>query len=228
MCTFLDKENNKLLVAEKDIRCYKVIIEEITDKGMEYMSEIMHFPYELNVLQHSHITIKANTDFKNLWDISDGFHSYADVSSAILRKLHGENIGLKEYKHVIVECIIPKGSQYYKGYDLFYEYNHYTNIPTLYTSTYASDSIIIKRIIAKNEIPFPYQLGDCINLTDKQNNKTYITEIYRFRRTIFPNCLYVHFKGTTNEDDLFCVKVDLYGKSLDDRITIEKVENKTK
>ena len=228
MCTFLNKENNKLLEAEKDIRCYKVIIEEITDKGTEYISDLMHFPYELNVLQHSHITMKPDTNFKNLWVISDGFHSFANISSAIVHKLDEEKFGHEDYRRVIVECTIPKGSQYYKGYYHFEVYEHQTNTPTLSISTYVSDSIIIKKIITQDKIPFPYQLGDCIKLTDLQTNKIYIADIYKFGRNGFSDCLNVHAKETTNEDDLFCVKVDIDGKSLDDRIIIEKVENKTK
>jgi hypothetical protein len=109
------KENNELLTAKKDIICYKYIYKNL-------VSSVREFQYELNKKYYIRFWRLKNLFyvFNNYDEINDkfifiGFHSY-----------HLTN----HMPKVNYECIIPKGSKYYKNCE-----------------QYVSNSIIIKKKI---------------------------------------------------------------------------------
>ncbi len=105
-------------IAEKDIICYKVfhfnniIFEEFVDrtkiqfdknKIQKLYSEYMNFLY-IPYKKQEHINLKIENDIIR-YIIDEGYHSYSTFERAQYR------LGYSDLK--IIECIIPKDSEYY-------------------------------------------------------------------------------------------------------------------
>ena len=94
-------------IAEKDIICYKVfhIQNIIFDKSkiQKLYSEYMNFLY-IPYKKQEHINLKIEN---YIYDkrITFGYHSYSTIESALY--------GIHNSNYTIVECIIPKDSEYY-------------------------------------------------------------------------------------------------------------------
>ena len=97
-------------IAEKDIICYKVfhiqnIIFEQFDKSkiQKLYSEYMNFLY-IPYKKQEHINLKIEN---YIYDkrITFGYHSYSTLEKALY--------GIHNSNYTIVECIIPKDSEYY-------------------------------------------------------------------------------------------------------------------
>ena len=97
-------------IAEKDIICYKVfhiqnIIFEQFDKSkiQKLYSEYMNFLY-IPYKKQEHINLKIEN---YIYDkrITFGYHSYSTLERALY--------GIHNSNYTIVECIIPKDSEYY-------------------------------------------------------------------------------------------------------------------
>lgn len=94
-------------IAEKDIICYKVfhIQNIIFDKSkiQKLYSEYMNFLY-IPYKKQEHINLKIEN---YIYDkrITFGYHSYSTLEK-VLYGIHNSN-------YTIVECIIPKDSEYY-------------------------------------------------------------------------------------------------------------------
>ena len=97
-------------IAEKDIICYKVfhiqnIIFEQFDKSkiQKLYSEYMNFLY-IPYKKQEHINLKIEN---YIYDkrITFGYHSYSTLERALY--------GIYNSNYTIVECIIPKDSEYY-------------------------------------------------------------------------------------------------------------------
>ena len=105
-------------IAEKDIICYKVfhfnniIFEEFVDrtkiqfdknKIQKLYSEYMNFLY-IPYKKQEHINLKIEN---YIYDkrITFGYHSYSTLERALY--------GIHNSNYTIVECIIPKDSEYY-------------------------------------------------------------------------------------------------------------------
>lgn len=94
-------------IAEKDIICYKVfhIQNIIFDKSkiQKLYSEYMNFLY-IPYKKQEHINLKIENDIIR-YIIEEGYHSYSTFERAQYRLRYSD---LK-----IIECIIPKDSEYY-------------------------------------------------------------------------------------------------------------------
>ena len=94
-------------IAEKDIICYKVfhIQNIIFDKWkiQKLYSEYMNFLY-IPYKKQEHINLKIEN---YIYDkrITFGYHSYSTLERALY--------GIHNSNYTIVECIIPKDSEYY-------------------------------------------------------------------------------------------------------------------
>lgn len=116
MCLYSLKKTP--LVAKKDITCYKVL--SYVDEDGHYISPMYYFHwftgnpnpeviYHISQFEHHDVRCWFFGKFK----IGTGFfHTYQYLEEA--KKLK-HIIGLKNY--CIVKCIIPKGTEYYVGYD---------------------------------------------------------------------------------------------------------------
>lgn len=145
MCLIITKFN-KLEVAQEDIKCYKILFKSRVRSDLFY-APYQNFNYELGVAYFTNISVSYNCNtfglsffryiFYNLFDkfldvkgVDQGFHSFVNLKDAIKKR----NSDVDYKRLVICECIIPKGSKYYKG-----KYLHHDG--------YVSDSIKINKII---------------------------------------------------------------------------------
>jgi hypothetical protein len=100
MCFIIDKKHPNKLVAKKDIKCYKVLLNG-------YQSPVMGFEYELNRLYTGLLGTPSYDGFYN--QITLGFHSYSRKRKIPLYSKKCEKL---------VKCIIPKDSEYYYNHNL--------------------------------------------------------------------------------------------------------------
>ena len=145
MCLVITKFN-KPKIAQEDIKCYKILFKSSVYPDLFY-APYQHFNYKLGVTYFTNISVSYNCNifglsffrymFYNIFDkfldvkgVNQGFHSFVNLKNAI------EEINSDiDYKELVIgECIIPKGSKYYKG-----AYSNYNG--------YVSDSIKINKII---------------------------------------------------------------------------------
>ena len=145
MCLVITKFN-KLKVAKEDIKCYKILFKSSLLPDL-LMAPYQNFNYKLGETYFTNMSVTYNCDtfglsffryiiynlfdiFLNVKGVNQGFHSFVNLKNAI-----NERNADVDYKRLVVcECIIPKGTKYYKG-----KYLHYDG--------YASDSIKINKII---------------------------------------------------------------------------------
>ena len=122
MCFIIDKDNPNGRIAEKDIMCYKTLYSYINTQlnARIFRSLFFDFRYVENELYELEKP-KALVNENGL--INRGFHSFTKVNTA-LNGLFAER--------VLVQCIIPKGSEYYVN-------NH--------NNEYVSNKIIIKKLL---------------------------------------------------------------------------------
>lgn len=107
MCFVKENIHTKPLVAHRDIICYKTLAP--TKKKKELTSVYQGFTYKIGAnyfeqtFQH-----KAEEAIKNGWcALYWGMHSYTSKVEA-----------MKRFGPLVVKCIIPKGSLYYKNREL--------------------------------------------------------------------------------------------------------------
>lgn len=137
MClTIINANSNTIvhqsLIAKEDITCYKIVNYFFKDKRFVIRSFHMSFPYQLNKIEYEPLFPPVTTDYNNFVD--HAFHSYKTFIIANDQYAMAPSVEVEDA--AIVECIIPKGTQYYEGY-----HNH----PDLIG--YASKEIVLKRII---------------------------------------------------------------------------------
>jgi len=123
MCLFIAKK--KARIASKDITVYKIVklvpdlesfkcIEGDFHLKFHMLSEFHNFEYKLNREYKTKMKLKRIPTcykYKDRYDfeVNSGFHSWSKPRNE-LHMLESE-----KYKYVLVECIIPKGSEYYVG-----------------------------------------------------------------------------------------------------------------
>ena len=100
----------KLNIAKKDLVCYKILQEGL-------ISLYQDFKYKLNKTYKIFRWQKSKEEKNDLMrlNIYSGFHSYQTIYNIDINNIWTSR--------VLVECIIPKGSKYYKsmndGIDLY-------------------------------------------------------------------------------------------------------------
>lgn len=125
MCWEGKKKKN---IADKDILCYKIL--KRTENENELISIYYQFIYELKKLYKTQIYPENSWIYDDKIYINEGFHSYDKNiviklqnyrNSAIVNVFSKHKVFLYEpisSNLVLMECIIPKGSIYYKnGYN---------------------------------------------------------------------------------------------------------------
>jgi hypothetical protein len=134
MCLYTKQWESK--IAEEDITCYKALTKDLK-------SPCFGQQYKLDKLIKSKL-VRNPDDYIALNDtiINEGLHTYKDKCDAI-DTVHFRwfcvnnwtNEVHEVYAPVVVECIIPKGSEYYIGED------------RERCKQYASNQLITKKII---------------------------------------------------------------------------------
>ena len=221
---YIKNQDIKPLIAEEDITCYKVMIRD--DNG-QLTSMIKNFPYELNKSYHSEIGLhKFKTPSKGyvINTAEKGFHSYKDIKNATSDYVYCDI----EQGKVMVKCIIPKGSIYYKGYGTitkyFAECSTMEDLEDSYAcETYVCDSIIIKDIVDEADIPFPYKKTDTVTveINDKSGNKVLLDmEVINLNVIQRNIVMYLSELDGTPYPSKMKIIVDIYGNPLRKNITI--------
>ena len=128
-------------IAEEDIICYKVLTEDL--KSPCYGQQ-----YELGKLIKSELVLTSKPIYNNRKIrsncVDEGLHTYSDkgdaisISRALWAPQNNWTDAFEIYAPIVVECIIPKGGEYYTGKPFVW----------LQTSIlYASNQLIPKKII---------------------------------------------------------------------------------
>ena len=128
MCLILEKDSVKT-IAYTDIIVYKVVTRvKPRRSNVFYRSLYYNFDYYKDVLYcgELHQTVSP---YSCNWIIENGFHSYARLEDAMC---------IAEDYYSIVKCIIPAGSEFYKGHGVDF------------TQQYASNKIVIKEEVRKS------------------------------------------------------------------------------
>lgn len=175
MCLYTKK--NKL-IADHDIKCYKILqtlqalknevgrneLNKWRERGFEYLTPYNYFPMKIDTTYtDDNRPCVESADDLGIKDVSRGFfHTFSHIEHAL------DTIGdCGMYGAIVVECVIPKGTEYYEG-SMVYEAAVSGTL-----SSYASKTLKLTHIIvAKTDNPTdkPNEL-DCLTL--KYNGKVY-------------------------------------------------------
>lgn len=123
MCLYVKEENTKLITAEKDITCYKILRKWKTRYGeVRYKTPFFFCNVELGervvaegYKEFGHKSIPFKKHFTHI--ATGGFiHTFASMQgvNAFFNKWK-EAYSFYMSEYVVVKCHIPKGAQYYKG-----------------------------------------------------------------------------------------------------------------
>jgi hypothetical protein len=130
MCLLIDNDI-KPTVAENDIKCYKVVIIK-TEDNIKYLTYYREVEVELGETYYSKFTFTKSFIYITKLKLEEGLHSFKSLNDA---KYFNQNRTLDEDR-IIIECIIPKGAEYYEGD--FYHYDKKLNI-NIKSINYASN-----------------------------------------------------------------------------------------
>ena len=103
MCFYVHEDHKEKKIAEEDIVCYKIV--EVPDKDGIMKSLHMEYLWEMDRLTSANIRLsRYKSDSNNtIYEIiHEGLHSYSEQVKIDLNN-----------NYIEVECIIPKGSEYY-------------------------------------------------------------------------------------------------------------------
>lgn len=119
MCLKLKEGNTRLIVADKDIVCYKVLL--MFPDGT-YVSMYQRASYELNKLMVDNVKLdkhKSNSYNGFTQVVGAGcFHTFKNLEDAkkIMNETKNEGVYYtNKFTPIVVRCIIPKGARYYSG-----------------------------------------------------------------------------------------------------------------
>lgn len=145
MCLIITKFN-KLKIAQEDIKCYKILFKSFEVPDL-LIAQYLDFGYRLGETYHTNMSVSYDCNiyglsffrkifydlfnsFLDVKGVNQGFHSFINLKDAT--KERNSDV---DYKRLVIgECVIPKGSKYYKG-----AYSNYNG--------YVSDNIKINKII---------------------------------------------------------------------------------
>lgn len=117
MCLFPFK--NKADIANKDIICYKVVTEIPNSISNEcFLSIFCAFNYYVG-REYIEPLFKVSVESKTsslIPSVNKGFHSYMHLKDAVkIVKSYSIGFSFLKEKYIILKCVIPKGTLYYKG-----------------------------------------------------------------------------------------------------------------
>ena len=142
MCFYTNENYKKILIADKDIVCYKFvkIIEgmspiknrqEVSSSKILMRSKVRNFSYCLD-----RVYVQKFRKMKRPTEVEYGFHSYIKLARQMRWHTPKALSTLKSLKPLYVKCIIPEGTKYY--------YNPSKN-------QYVSEKIKIVKVIVKKD-----------------------------------------------------------------------------
>lgn len=107
------KLNNGIqeFIAEEDIICYKHLVKKEGGRGK--VTTYRNFPIVMGRVYESDIRI-FHSDSDSCYEINIALHSFKEIRNCV-SDCRSEEYAPNVLRSYIVECIIPKGSKYYKG-----------------------------------------------------------------------------------------------------------------
>lgn len=125
MCLYLDYTYHGFLVAEKDIKCYKLLIKKDGEYYSYFREEKIDFNKGQKIENFDPIeSIKSNIEdydgeesFVSSTITSGAIHSFRDFDVTKREVLSSYKISNQTI--AFAECTIPKGAYYIDGYDFF-------------------------------------------------------------------------------------------------------------
>lgn len=119
MCLVLNKDQQEVKVAERDISCYKVLqVVNNKSKNKKYLDNVVT-PYEYERLPASGL-FNANGLFPNLEDIEAHKDGWKEVGKGVIhcyKNLEDAQRIVDRYKfnYIIISVVIKEGTQYYEN-----------------------------------------------------------------------------------------------------------------
>jgi len=112
MCTVTKMD--RALVAQRDIYCYKVMYQHCdrTRGVMEFLSPVFYTKYMCETemtLREAELFARENPDTGRPYSLKHGFHSFSSLDALARESVFDER------DFVVVKCVIPRGSLYWKG-----------------------------------------------------------------------------------------------------------------
>lgn len=118
MCFYVNANNPKALIAEKDIRVYKFLKEIHYNPQEEVIhgkSPYVFYWWTANKVEKAIFNILKATCGIGIGEINQGLHAFLNLEKC--RTMQSKWSHLREKGVCICECFIPKGSEYYINKD---------------------------------------------------------------------------------------------------------------
>ena len=103
-------------VADKDITCYKFVLKIRGIRPHQFISYFRSFRYEIGgEYITNNFQLKPDIMHSCPREINRGFHSYSKFYDAL--KEANSKSQMLSYEYVLLKCVIPAGTRYWKGSD---------------------------------------------------------------------------------------------------------------
>ena len=109
MCLIIGRVIKKY-IANDPITVYKVVVSR--EGLIGYLTPYQEAYVQLGKTYYSDINIRKEDGAYNVYE---ALHSFVDIPASLQHMI----IPMSGYCSVILKCIIPKGSEYYKGFSIF-------------------------------------------------------------------------------------------------------------
>ena len=168
-------------IAEEDITCYKVLL-HLDDKLYSYYYNA--FEWEMDKVHFTTLQEKRSRR-----TVHQGFHSYKDLHSTLVLMTRAP------FTCLVVECIIPKGTEYYVGKD------------GDKLEGYASEKLKPIKVITRKELfakidgEYPYKKGQTIMIESKRIPSS--PGVYKITDIYIDRCVKLELKSTARINNTF-------------------------
>lgn len=119
MCLVLNKDQQEVKVADKDIICYKILqVVNNKSKNKKYLNNIVT-PYEYERLPASGL-FNANGLFPNIEAIEVDNHGYKEIGKGVIhcykkRESAQKIVDRYKFNYIIISVVIKEGTRYYEN-----------------------------------------------------------------------------------------------------------------
>lgn len=117
MCLYIKSSKKK--IAEKNIRCFKILAYDVNTKKY-FAPNFYEYEYTSNGVNKNKLIHSLNTSdvysgdvYKYICNI--GLHTYRKYSDAISDNDYYNAISNRTVEYKVFECVIPRGSEYFSG-----------------------------------------------------------------------------------------------------------------
>lgn len=115
MCLYTN--DKQTYIAKKDMICYKICVKKCIEEDDIYYSFFKAYHYKLNKIVRSKINIIEYTFNTYKYHVEEGLHSFRCLKDTrnYLKIIKRDHKYLKNFKFIILKCIIPKDSVFIDG-----------------------------------------------------------------------------------------------------------------